>query len=112
MKDLLLTMILEADFSDFLKTLFIITSLMTMILILIRTTNQESSNLLVHQNHPSLYLMNSIRGSLLLSPKSKFAEKPYNTTFVSLRHKYGNDNQCRFSFPHEVVEASYYDHDN
>jgi hypothetical protein len=27
-------------------------------------------------------------------------------------HKYGNDNQCRFLFPHEVVEASYYDHDN
>ena len=26
--------------------------------------------------------------------------------------KYGNENQCRFLFPHEVVEALYYDHDN
>ncbi|KAH7904332.1 hypothetical protein BJ138DRAFT_972808, partial [Hygrophoropsis aurantiaca] len=24
-------------------------------------------------------------------------------------HKYGNDNKCRFLFPHEIVEASYYD---
>ncbi|KIK31882.1 hypothetical protein CY34DRAFT_102574, partial [Suillus luteus UH-Slu-Lm8-n1] len=24
-------------------------------------------------------------------------------------HKYGNDEQCRFLFPHEVVEESYYD---
>jgi hypothetical protein len=24
-------------------------------------------------------------------------------------HKYGNDNCCRFLFPHEVVEASYFD---
>ncbi|KAG1791564.1 uncharacterized protein HD556DRAFT_1213502, partial [Suillus plorans] len=24
-------------------------------------------------------------------------------------HKYGNDEQCRFLFPHEVVEASYFD---
>src|ERR1700692_3229728 len=27
-------------------------------------------------------------------------------------HKYGNDNRCRFLFPHEIVESSYYDHDN
>jgi hypothetical protein len=27
-------------------------------------------------------------------------------------HKYGNKNRCRFLFPHEVIEASYYDHDN
>ncbi|KAG1860410.1 hypothetical protein C8R48DRAFT_590992, partial [Suillus tomentosus] len=26
-------------------------------------------------------------------------------------HKYGNDDQCRFQFPHEVVETSYYDAD-
>ena len=24
-------------------------------------------------------------------------------------HKYGNDNRCRFLFPHEIVEASYFD---
>ncbi|KAA1471060.1 hypothetical protein DENSPDRAFT_743927, partial [Dentipellis sp. KUC8613] len=24
-------------------------------------------------------------------------------------HKYGNDNRCRFLFPHETVEASYFD---
>lgn len=24
-------------------------------------------------------------------------------------HKYGNDNRCRFLFPHEIVDASYYD---
>ncbi|KAG2153436.1 uncharacterized protein EDB93DRAFT_1082356, partial [Suillus bovinus] len=24
-------------------------------------------------------------------------------------HKYGNEDQCRFLFPHEVVEASYFD---
>jgi len=26
-------------------------------------------------------------------------------------HKYGNNNQCRFLFPHEIVEASYFDTD-
>jgi len=24
-------------------------------------------------------------------------------------HKYGNDDRCRFLFPHEIVEASYFD---
>ncbi|KAF9782690.1 hypothetical protein BJ322DRAFT_984826, partial [Thelephora terrestris] len=24
-------------------------------------------------------------------------------------HKYGNDEHCRFLFPHEIVEASYFD---
>ncbi|KAF9645467.1 hypothetical protein BDM02DRAFT_3156853 [Thelephora ganbajun] len=24
-------------------------------------------------------------------------------------HKYRNDNQCRFLFPHEIIEASYFD---
>jgi len=27
-------------------------------------------------------------------------------------HKYGNDNRCRFLFPHEIVEALYFDSDN
>ena len=27
-------------------------------------------------------------------------------------HKYGNDDRCRFLFPHEVVEASYFDPDS
>ncbi len=27
----------------------------------------------------------------------------------SVCHKYGNDGQCRFLFPHEIVEASYFD---
>lgn len=26
-------------------------------------------------------------------------------------HKYGNENQCRFLFPHEIIEASYFDPD-
>ncbi|KAG1874169.1 hypothetical protein C8R48DRAFT_593301, partial [Suillus tomentosus] len=27
-------------------------------------------------------------------------------------HKYGNEDQCRFLFPHEIVEESYYDADS
>ncbi|KAG1838080.1 hypothetical protein DFJ58DRAFT_610934, partial [Suillus subalutaceus] len=27
-------------------------------------------------------------------------------------HKYGNDDQCHFLFPHEVVDQSYYDEEN
>ncbi|KAG2061240.1 hypothetical protein BDR06DRAFT_870183 [Suillus hirtellus] len=27
-------------------------------------------------------------------------------------HKYGNDNQCRFLVPHEIVEASHFDPEN
>ncbi|KAG1808797.1 hypothetical protein EV424DRAFT_1300709, partial [Suillus variegatus] len=27
-------------------------------------------------------------------------------------HKYGNDEQCRFLFPHEVINISYYDEES
>jgi len=29
----------------------------------------------------------------------------------SVCHKYGNDKKCRFLFPHEIIEASYFDQD-
>jgi len=84
MKDLPLTMILKVAFSNFLKTLFIITFLMIMILMLNQTMSQELSGLLVLQKFLSLFLMSLIHGNLLLSLKSKSAEKLYSVMSVDL----------------------------
>ncbi|KAH7909515.1 hypothetical protein BJ138DRAFT_984358, partial [Hygrophoropsis aurantiaca] len=47
--------------------------------------------------------------SIFISEVKKIGEKLQRHVCRPVCHKYGNESRCRFLFPHEIVDASYFD---